>query len=93
MNRCLDFAAAYPEPPTFSVSRVLTLTAIVALSIVGSMALLLAVVASEHPGTSALGVVAGITLGVGFVVWAHWLGRQRAAERREAAASKAPNGD
>ena len=63
------------------VSRLLTLAAIVVVSVVGGVTLLVAVVTSPHPGSAALGVCGGLVLGVGFVVWAHWLGRKRAARR------------
>ena len=64
-----------------SVSRLLKLAAIVVVSVVGGVTLLVAVVTSTHPGSAALSACGGLVLGIGFVVWAHWLGRKRAARR------------
>ena len=63
------------------VSRLLTIAAIVAVSVVGGVTVLVAVVTSAHPGSAALSACGGLALGVGYVVWAHWLGRKRAAKR------------
>lgn len=69
------------------VSRLLTLAAIVTVSVLGGVSLLLAVVTSAHPGSAALSACGGLVLGGAFVAWAHWIGRKRAARRRESAAT------
>lgn len=62
-------------------SRFRTIVAMVALLFAGGVYLFTAVVTSEYPGSSLLGVLGGLVLGVALVVWAHWIARKRAANR------------
>ena len=70
-----------------SMSRLLTLAAIVTVAVLGGVSLLLAVVTSAHPGSAALSALGGLVLGGVFVAWAYWIGRKRAARRQETAAN------